>query len=86
MSTPNTSTLPPLALTSEETTPIRVDLPAPLGPSRAKKSPGCTLQRDALERLDAVVVGLAQVSTCRAGTLIALRGDYTRQTPGRPFI
>ena len=30
------------ALTSELTTPIRVDLPAPFGPSRAKKSPGAT--------------------------------------------
>jgi len=42
MSTPNTPTWPLLLLTSELTTPISVDLPAPLGPSRAKKSPGST--------------------------------------------
>ena len=41
-SMPNTETVPELALTSELTTPIRVDLPAPFGPSRAKKSPGAT--------------------------------------------
>ncbi|MNU88509.1 hypothetical protein D3C71_783200 [compost metagenome] len=41
-SVPNTSTWPSLRFTSEETMPIRVDLPAPLGPSRAKKSPGAT--------------------------------------------
>ena len=66
-SMPNTSTLPELALTSELTTPISVDLPAPLGPSRAKKSPGSTLQRHALERLDAVVVDLAQVGDVQGG-------------------
>ena len=32
-----------LAVTSEEMIPIRVDLPAPFGPSRAKKSPSATL-------------------------------------------
>jgi hypothetical protein len=42
-STPKIDTVPALALTSELTMPIRVLLPAPLGPSRAKKSPGCTL-------------------------------------------
>ena len=41
-SVPNTSTVPALALTSEDTMPIKVLLPAPLGPSRAKKSPACT--------------------------------------------
>ncbi len=41
-SVPNTCTLPALRFTSDETMPIRVDLPAPLGPSRAKKSPGAT--------------------------------------------
>ena len=41
-SMPNTSTLPALRFTSELVIPIRVDLPAPLGPSRAKKSPGMT--------------------------------------------
>ena len=34
-SVPNTSTVPALLLTSELTMPIRVDLPAPLGPSKA---------------------------------------------------
>ncbi len=41
---PNTRASPLLALTSEDRMPIRVDLPAPLGPSRAKKSPGCTVR------------------------------------------
>ena len=41
-SMPNTDTEPELGLTSELTTPIKVDLPAPFGPSRAKKSPGAT--------------------------------------------
>ena len=41
-SLPNTSTWPSLRLTRELMMPIRVDLPAPLGPSRAKKSPGAT--------------------------------------------
>jgi hypothetical protein len=41
-STPHTRTSPALGLTSELTTPISVDLPAPLGPSRAKKSPSAT--------------------------------------------
>ncbi len=38
----NTRTSPELALTRELTMPIRVDFPAPLGPSSAKKSPSST--------------------------------------------
>ena len=56
--------------------PIRVDLPAPLGPSRAKKSPGSTAGRDALQRLHAVVVGLAQVGDLRG------RGSSMAAGPG----
>jgi len=46
--TPNTCASPPLEFTSEERMPIRVDLPAPLGPSRAKKSPGWTVSETPL--------------------------------------
>ena len=42
MSWPNTTTLPELLFTSELTMPMMVDLPAPLGPSRAKNSPSST--------------------------------------------
>jgi hypothetical protein len=42
MLVPQTRTSPPVAVTSEVTMPIRVDLPAPLGPSSAKKSPSAT--------------------------------------------
>ena len=41
-SVPKMLTEPAVRFTSELTIPIRVDLPAPLGPSRAKKSPGIT--------------------------------------------
>src|SRR5512134_808278 len=42
MSWPKTPTVPPVLLTSDDTMPIVVDLPAPLGPSSAKKSPSAT--------------------------------------------
>ncbi len=44
MSWPNTSTLPLVLLTSEVTMPIAVVLPAPFGPSSAKKSPSSTVR------------------------------------------
>ena len=59
MSWPNTSTVPPVLLTSDVTMPIAVVLPAPFGPSSAKKSPSLDVEVDALQRLDAVLVGLA---------------------------
>ena len=37
-------TSPPVLLTSELTMPMVVDLPAPLGPSSAKKSPRSTVR------------------------------------------
>ena len=39
---PKTLTSPPEAFTREEMMPIMVDLPAPFGPSSAKKSPSST--------------------------------------------
>ena len=42
MSWPNTLTVPEVLFTSELTMPMMVDLPAPLGPSRAKNSPSST--------------------------------------------
>ena len=42
MSWPNTSTLPLVLVTSDVTIPMMVVLPAPFGPSRAKKSPSST--------------------------------------------
>ena len=62
MSWPNTATVPLVLLTSEVTMPIAVVLPAPFGPSSAKKSPSLDLEVDALERLDAVRVGLGQLA------------------------
>src|ERR1700690_1389060 len=44
MSWPNTSTWPPVLLTKDVTIPIAVVLPAPLGPSSAKKSPCSTVR------------------------------------------
>ena len=45
---PNTWASPELALTNEEMMPISVDLPAPFGPSRAKKSPSSTVSETPL--------------------------------------
>ena len=42
MSTPKIDTCPPVLITSEQITPMVVDLPAPFGPSSAKKSPSST--------------------------------------------
>ena len=42
MEMPNARASPEVGFTSEERMPISVDLPAPLGPSSAKKSPGST--------------------------------------------
>ena len=42
MSWPKTLAVPAVFVTSEETIPIAVVLPAPLGPSSAKKSPSST--------------------------------------------
>ena len=42
MSWPNTLDGAAVLLTSDETMPIAVDLPAPFGPSSAKKSPSST--------------------------------------------
>ncbi len=39
ISTPKIDTLPPVLFTNEHKIPIVVDLPAPFGPSKAKKSP-----------------------------------------------
>ena len=47
-------------LTSEVMMPIRVVLPAPLGPSSAKKSPCSTSRSTPLQRLHAVPVGLGE--------------------------
>ncbi len=41
-SSPNTSILPLVLLTSDVMMPIAVVLPAPFGPSKAKKSPSST--------------------------------------------
>ena len=54
--------LPEVLLTRDVTMPIAVVLPAPLGPSRAKKSPSSTCQIDAVQGPHAVGVGLDQVS------------------------
>ena len=42
MSCPKTLAVPDVLVTSEETMPIAVVLPAPFGPSSAKKSPCAT--------------------------------------------
>ena len=42
MSRPKTNTFPEVLVTSEEMMPIAVVLPAPFGPSSAKKSPDST--------------------------------------------
>ena len=62
MSWPNTSTMPLVLLTSDVTIPMMVVLPAPFGPSSAKKSPSVDLEVDALERLDAVLVDLGELA------------------------
>ena len=61
MSCPNTLTEPPVLRTSDVMMPIAVVLPAPFGPSSAKKSPSRTDEVDAFERLDAVAIDLAQI-------------------------
>ncbi len=58
---PKILTLPLVFRTSEQIMPIVVDLPAPLGPSRAKKSPGATLRSIPLRASKLIVVGLAEL-------------------------
>jgi hypothetical protein len=60
-------TCPAVLATSEQMMPIVVDLPAPLGPSSAKKSPCCDFEAYALERLEAVLVDLGRPSIFSAG-------------------
>ena len=62
MSWPKTSTTPLVLLTSEVTMPMAVVLPAPLGPSSAKKSPFGHVKIDAFERHDPVLVDLGEVA------------------------
>src|SRR3546814_1630209 len=65
--TPNTCESPAVEFTSEDKMPIRVDLPAPFGPSRAKKSPGCTVRLMPFRaRSEERRVGKECVSTCRS--------------------
>ncbi len=40
---------------------IKVDLPAPLGPSKAKKVTWCDVQTDPFEGLRTIAIGLVQV-------------------------
>jgi hypothetical protein len=64
---PKIDTEPLLRLTSELTMPISVDLPAPLGTEQGEEVARLHVERDALERLDLVVVGLAQVAHRQRG-------------------
>ena len=94
MSWPKTETVPPDFVTSDMTMPIVVVLPAPFGPSSAKKSPSCDVEVDAAQRLDAVRVGLGQPAdgerlhearlshAARAGAGAAATGRARCRRPG----
>ena len=60
MSWPNTLTVPAVLLTSEVTMPISVVLPAPFGPEQGEEIALLHVEVDALQGLDAILVGLGE--------------------------
>ena len=65
MSCPNTWTRPALLFTNDEITPMVVDLPAPFGPSKAKKSP-CELVSRCLYGFNTIFINLFRPSIFNA--------------------
>src|SRR5688572_26540038 len=81
MSWPNTETVPADFSTSDTTMPIVVVLPAPFGPSSAKKSPGATsrsMPRSAVTPFEYVLVSPRIESAC------IRRGIISRDVPPVP--
>src|ERR1700754_3635117 len=78
MDTPKTSASPDEALTRDDRMPIRVDLPAPLGASKAKKSPGWTVREMPLRASTPFPYVLRSCFTCRAGVVMGCAGMTSR--------
>ena len=62
MSWPKTLSVPAVLLTSEVTMPMSVVLPAPFGPEQREEIALLDVEIDALQRLDAVLVGLDEAA------------------------